>query len=254
MSNRLRLRLFAVAALGLAALLIWAVRGLPGFGRYPGPYGDVINGQAVQQRSTTDTVTAVNFDYRGVDTIGEEFILFVAATGVAIVLRAQRRRRKEDEQQQQEGGEPPARLVPTSDAVRGVALGSVGPLVVLGLYIVSHGQVSPGGGFQGGVVMASAFIAVFVAGQYIATRRTDPITVNEVVEAFGAAGYVAIGLAGLASGAAFLSNILPLGTPATIDSSGTIALISFSVGLEVVAGFVLIVSEFLEQTLVRRAG
>jgi len=32
-------------------------------------------------------VSAVNFEYRGFDTLGEEFILFIAATGVATVLR-----------------------------------------------------------------------------------------------------------------------------------------------------------------------
>ena len=38
---------------------------------------------AVPERSTTDVVTAVNFDYRGFDTLGEEFILFAAVIGVA---------------------------------------------------------------------------------------------------------------------------------------------------------------------------
>jgi multicomponent Na+:H+ antiporter subunit B len=249
---RVRLRVFAVAALGLAALLIWAVRGLPGFGHYPGPYGDAVNGQAVQQRHTTDTVSAVNFDYRGVDTIGEEFILFVAATGVAVLLRAQRSEHEETgEPDDREAGQ---RVSSTSDAVRNLVLASVGPLAVLGIYIVSHGTISPGGGFQGGTVLATAFVAVYLAGQYIAVRRFEPVTANEVVEALGAAGYVAVGLAGLAAGGAFLVDILPLGTPGTIASGGTIALISFSVGLEVVAGFVLVIGEFLEQTLVRRAG
>lgn len=251
MSRRGRVVLLLAGALGLGAMLMWAIRGLPGFGHYPGPYGDAINAQAVQQRHTTDTVTAVNFDYRGIDTIGEEFILFVAATGVSVLLRAQRAEREDtSEPDDRESGQ---RISPTSDAVRNVALASVGPLVVLGLYIVSHGAISPGGGFQGGTVLAAAFVAVFLAGQYIATRRVEPITVNEVVEALGAAGYVAIGLAGLAAGGAFLVDILPLGTPGTIASGGTIALISASVGFEVVAGFVLIVSEFLEQTLVRRS-
>lgn len=252
MTARVRLRVFALAALGVAAMLVWAVRLLPGFGHYPGPYGDRINAASVPQRHTTDAVTAVNFDYRGVDTIGEEFILFVAATGVAVLLRSQRSEREEtDQPDDREAGQ---RISPTSDAVRNIALASVGPIVVLGIYIVSHGTISPGGGFQGGLVLATAFVAVYISGQYIATRRMEPITVNEVIESLGAAGYVAIGLAGLAAGGAFLVDILPLGTPATIASGGTINLISFSVGLEVVAGFVLIVTEFLEQTLVRRGG
>jgi hypothetical protein len=53
----------------------------------------------------------------------------------------------------------------------------------------------------------------------------------------------------------YLCNFLPLGTtPGAVDSSGTIALISFFVGIEVAAAFVLIVSELLEQTLLIRQG
>ena len=72
---------------GLAACYLWGLAGLPGFGHYPGPYGDIINRIAVGQTNATGVVSAVNFEYRGFDTVGEEFILFVAAAGVATVLR-----------------------------------------------------------------------------------------------------------------------------------------------------------------------
>lgn len=50
----------------------------------------------------------------------------------------------------------------------------------------------------------------------------------------------------------YLYNYLPLGQfPGAVSSSGTIALISFFVGLEVAAAFVLIIGELLEQTLLR---
>ncbi len=68
---------------GLAAFYLWGLAGLPGFGHYPGPYGDIINRIAVAQTNATGVVSAVNFEYRGFDTVGEEFILFVAATGVS---------------------------------------------------------------------------------------------------------------------------------------------------------------------------
>jgi multicomponent Na+:H+ antiporter subunit B len=75
----------------------------------------------------------------------------------------------------------------------------------------------------------------------------------EAVEAAGAGGFAAIGVAALPAGLALLANYLPKGsTPGAVSSSGTIALISFFVGLEVAAAFVLIVSELLEQTLLVR--
>ena len=56
-------------------------------------------------------------------------------------------------------------------------------------------------------------------------------------------------------GLPYLINFLPLGhVPGAVSSSGTIALISFLVGLEVAAAFVLIMGEMLEQTLLIRRG
>ncbi|MDP9224279.1 MAG: sodium:proton antiporter, partial [Actinomycetota bacterium] len=85
-----RLRLLLLGGAGLAALYVWAIFGLPGFGHYRGPYGDIINKVATPERHLTDTVTGVNFDYRGFDTVNEEMILFAAVVGLAVLLRAQR--------------------------------------------------------------------------------------------------------------------------------------------------------------------
>jgi hypothetical protein len=76
--------IFFAAIAGLGAFYLWGLVGLPGFGNYPGPYGDVINRIAVAQTNATGVVSAVNFEYRGFDTVGEEFILFVAAGGVPL--------------------------------------------------------------------------------------------------------------------------------------------------------------------------
>ena len=71
----------------------------------------------------------------------------------------------------------------------------------------------------------------------------------------GAGGFAAIGVAAVAMGLAFMTNFLPLGQFAgAVSSSGTIALISFFVGLEVGAALILIVGELLDQTLLIRQG
>ena len=64
MSPRLRGGMFGAGALGLAALLGWALAGLPSFGSFHGAYGLLIDRVVVAQRHATDAVTAVNFDYR----------------------------------------------------------------------------------------------------------------------------------------------------------------------------------------------
>ncbi|MEA2482303.1 MAG: multicomponent Na+:H+ antiporter subunit, partial [Thermoleophilaceae bacterium] len=90
MSPRGRRMLFLPSAAGLLFLLIDGLHRLPGFGHYPGPYGMVLNGVAVTQRHATNLVTAVNFDYRALDTLGEEFILFTATTAIVLILRTVR--------------------------------------------------------------------------------------------------------------------------------------------------------------------
>jgi multicomponent Na+:H+ antiporter subunit B len=240
---------FLIAAAGLVAFYVWGLSGLPGFGQYPGPYGFILNNVTVAQTKATGVVSAINFEYRGFDTVGEEFILFVAAAGVSVVLRHLRGERERSALDEALGRDGP----PTSDAVRMVALAFTGPLVVIGWYLGSHAQTSPSGGFQGGVVLATAFILIYLAGQFLVFNRVSPVAITEAVEAAGAAGFACVGLSAVLLGLPYLTNDLGLGTtPGAIDSSGTIALISFFVGLEVAAAFVLIVGELLEQTLLIR--
>jgi len=237
---------FLVGMAGLAAFYLWGLVGLPGFGHYPGPYGLIINKIAVAQTNATGVVSAINFEYRGFDTLGEEFILFMAATGVSVVLRHLRGERERPGLEQGIGADEPA----TSEALTQAALIFVGPVLLFGWWLASHAQTSPSGGFQGGVVLATAFILIYLSGGLLTFRRVSPVGLTDAVEAVGAAGFAAIGLAAVLMGLPYLDNYLPLGIkPGAVSSSGTIALISFFVGVEVAAAFILMVGEMLEQTL-----
>jgi multicomponent Na+:H+ antiporter subunit B len=247
MTPGLRRWIFLGGIAALAAFYLWGLSGLPGFGNYPGPYGDIINRIAVAQTNATGVVSAVNFEYRGFDTLGEEFILFVAACGVSVVLRHLRGEQERDDPTS-DWAVPPA-----TDAVRLMALSFTGPVVVVGWYLVSHAQTSPSGGFQGGVVLATAFVLIYLAGEFLLFKRISPVDLTDAVEAVGAGGFAGVGLAALAMGLAYLANFLPRGTtPGAVSSSGTIALISFCVGVEVAAAFLLIAAELVEQTLLVR--
>jgi multicomponent Na+:H+ antiporter subunit B len=244
--------LFLAGLAGFLAFYLWGLKGLPGFGHYPGPYGDIINRIAVGQTKATGVVSAINFEYRGFDTVGEEFILFIAATGVSLVLRHLRGER-DDASVADEAADRQA--PPTTDAVRLATLVFVGPTVVLGWFLASHAQTSPSGGFQGGVVLATAFVLIYLAGEFLVFKRFSPVDLLDAVEAAGAAGFAAVGVTAVALGLPYLSNFLPLGMrPGAVSSSGTIALISFFVGVEVAAAFILIIGELLEQTLLVRQG
>src|SRR5437868_14686553 len=250
MTRGARIVVFLVSALVLLLVYLYGARGLPPFGHYQGPYGDVLNQVAVYERHTTDVVTAVNFDYRAFDTLGEEFILFISVLGVLTLLRQQREESKNQDRAFAETDEQPGRDAPEpSEALKVTTLALVGPLVVFGLYIVTHGQLTPGGGFQGGVALATAPLLVYLAGDYKTFKRIASHTLVEVGEAIGAFGYVVVGFLGMIAGGVFLQNVLPLGTTGNINSAGTIAVISAVVGLEVAGGFVLLIHAFMEQTL-----
>jgi multicomponent Na+:H+ antiporter subunit B len=102
------------------------------------------------------------------------------------------------------------------------------------------------------VILATALLLVYLTDTYVTLRRVGPMGLIEFAEALGAASFALIGFAGLLWGAAYMENVLPLGTPGHLLSAGTIPLSSVAVGLAVTGGFAFMLSEFLEQTLVVR--
>jgi multicomponent Na+:H+ antiporter subunit B len=242
--------MFALAGPGLAAVLVIGFRGLPSFGGYHGVYGFVVNGVELGQRHATDYVTALNFDLRAFDTLGEEYILFAAVLGVTFVLSNLR----EGPLGASSGDASSHRLAGASDAVRGLLIALVPLVVALGGYVVLHGALTPGGGFQGGVVLAAGPLALLLAGRFIAMRHVAPDAALEALDAIGAGMYAALGLAGLVLASIYLRNFLPLGIPAHLLSAGFMPLNSIAVGLEVTGGFLVIWTQFLDQSLLARRG
>jgi multicomponent Na+:H+ antiporter subunit B len=245
MSRGARTRLGLAALVALGGLLAWAVTGLPDFAHPHGLYAQAAIDLMLGQRHVDNTINAITFDLRGIDTLGEELILFCAATGATLLLRAQR-----------PGDRPPdaaatreerGSAMPASLRLLGAVL--VGPVLTLGVYVVTHGTLSPGGGFQGGVVLAGALLLVYVAGQAVALERLRPIALVEVAHAAGAAAYVLVAVGGLIFGTAVMANFLPLAAEGSLVSGGTVFVLNLAVGLEVTGAVTLILTEFLDQAL-----
>lgn len=240
MSRRVRLLVFACGAVVLAVLFGTAVAGMPGFGGDRHPYRDAAVRAAVRH-VTPNVVSSVNFDQRPVDTLGEETILLGSVIGAAALLRP-----SPDERRRQPPRPRPGRIL-DSTALLGYLL--LPAIVVLGANLVVHGHLTPGGGFQGGVVLATGLHLLYVAGWYPALRRLRPLGAYELAEGAGAGLFVAIGLAGLAVGGAFLRNVVPRGSFRDLLSAGTVPMLNVAVGCEVACGMVVLLAGFLAQAI-----
>ena len=110
-------------------------------------------------------------------------------------------------------------------------------LAVYILYIILHGHLSPGGGFQGGVLMVAMVMLVAFGYGYKVTIETFSFHLLHEVEAFASIFYVALGLLGVAVGAQFAQNVLyQHGAVGDLYSSGTIFWMNVTVGVKVITG------------------
>src|SRR6202007_2458153 len=94
----------------------------------------------------------------------------------------------------------------SSEALRAMSLAIIPAILAIGIYIVVHGQLTPGGGFQGGVILAAGPLVVFLAGRYLRMRMVAPHTLVEIGEAAGAIGHALVGLSGLGLAGVFFTG------------------------------------------------
>jgi energy-converting hydrogenase B subunit I len=126
-----------------------------------------------------------------------------------------------------------------------------GLALVFGFYVIMHGHLTPGGGFQGGAVVASAFALLLVAfgAEGIKGRLNQHLL--QTLEEIGALAFLALGFVGI--GTAFFYNLLansgslfggsvPFGPNAGVfNSAGTLPLMNWAVGLKVMTGIAAVV-------------
>jgi multicomponent Na+:H+ antiporter subunit B len=248
MTPQARLALFLLASFcSLPAVLILALH-MPTFGAHPLPYGDAVNAAAPAQRHVSNMVSAINFDYRGFDTLGEEFMLLCAVTGTVVLLRGSRGEALEA----RPGVVKNRRIPPRSDAVVLVCRLSAPLIMLFGIYVAVHAMTTPGGGFQGGVIAASGTLLVFFSEGYPGWGGVMKSPVLDALEGGGAAIYALCGFASMAVGLRFLTNFLPLGTIKDVWSGGLMLVENAGVACAVGGGFAIIFLEFLEETRTKK--
>jgi multicomponent Na+:H+ antiporter subunit B len=110
-------------------------------------------------------------------------------------------------------------------------------ILLFGMYLITHGHLSPGGGFQGGVVLASGIVLLLLCRGSEETENLFPARCLIIIEAAGLYFLIALGLAGILAGTYFLG-------PAPIarwwNNAGFVFTLNVVIGLKVGAGMSLI--------------
>ena len=118
--------------------------------------------------------------------------------------------------------------------VKTIARFVIGIIVIFGAYIVLYGHLTPGGGFAGGVVLASAYVLLTLAfGKEMGLDKMSN-TGASILDNSGALAFIVIGLLGYTGGYFFL-NFLPQGEPFRLFSAGSIPLSNIAIGVKVTA-------------------
>lgn len=120
-------------------------------------------------------------------------------------------------------------------------------ILLFGCYVVTYGHLSPGGGFQGGVVLASGIILLALCLGVKPIQRLFPLKAISAVEIVGFLIFLTIGLVGLATGGHFLENFLPIGQIGEVPSAGFILILNLVIGLKVGAGITLMCSYLFKE-------
>lgn len=120
------------------------------------------------------------------------------------------------------------------------------PIMLFALYVQFHGDFGPGGGFQAGVIFASAFILYALIFDVDAARMVVPPWVTRVLLASGVLLYAGVGVAGLALGGNYLNYSVLADQPTRGQHLG-VTLIEFGVGTTVAAAMITIFMIFAGQ-------
>lgn len=113
-------------------------------------------------------------------------------------------------------------------------------MFLFGAYVITHGHLTPGGGFPGGVIIAASVVMLILAYGMDWIQGRVGSTHAEVMESVGLLAIFVIGLLGFLLGSFFLQNVFPTGRLGQLFSGGELPLLYLAVGIEVAAGIFLI--------------
>jgi multicomponent Na+:H+ antiporter subunit B len=220
----------ALVVVGLtASLIIYAPFDKPRLGDPNAPVHQHVApyylDNTMEQMGFPNVVTAVLSSYRGYDTLGEVFVVFAACIGVLFILDART-------------GTGPMYVARQMTGLRHhlipqvVARILVPFIVLFGLYVQFHGEYGPGGGFQAGAIIATAFILYALIEGEQAALRAVPRSAQLGLVICGALLFGMVGVLCMIMGGEFLDYSVLMENPVTARQIGIIV-IEAGVGMAV---------------------
>ena len=221
----------------MIALLMYTVTTLPSFGSPDHPINNEVSARYIekglQETGAVNIVTGMILDYRAFDTLGESTVLFTAAMVVLFLLRLDSGSEKYSQLARSMKEAPHADnfYEPRHDAILQMTAKILTPIIILlGIYVVLNGHLSPGGGFSGGAIMGSGLIIYVTAFGFADIRRFFTYKTYQRVVLCALLTYAASKCYSFYTGANGIHSIIPLGTPGAILSSGLILVLNICVG------------------------
>ena len=223
-------------------LLIYGTLDMPYFGASDAPIHQHVApryiNDSMQEVGVINLVTSVLASYRAFDTFGEVVVIFTAGIGVMALLSVVRRRDED------------ALIDSVNDSMheqhlilRIVTKMLIPFILLFALYVQFHGDFGPGGGFQAGVIFASAIFLYALLFGLSTARRVINQSLIQLVAAIGILLYGCVGIVSLFNGANFLDYNVLSSDPIAGQHMG-ILLIELGVGLTVACVMIMIFFNF----------
>jgi multicomponent Na+:H+ antiporter subunit B len=180
------------------------------------------------ETGSANAVTSIVTGFRSFDTLGEVTVLFVSALGVSLLVGTSAQFAQKEK----------------SGFILRVGSKAIMPIImVVAFYVITHGHLSPGGGFQGGAMIASAMLLMALSDEEFMPN----VKGFKLLEGFAGTAYVVIGLLGIILSGYFLENFLGTGVVGQLFSAGVIPIVYLFIGLKVGAELTGIITDFFKK-------
>ncbi|MEH0831026.1 DUF4040 domain-containing protein [Anaplasma bovis] len=225
-----------LTATAVFLLLLYVVMDLPeyGYAGSPANVGDAAHyvRDAYKYTGIPNLVTSILASFRGYDTLCETIVILSASMSIFLLLG------RNGEFTEKEGN-----LLRDNYALRCISSFMFAVILVYGFYVQTHGDYGPGGGFQSGVIFASAVVLYALMYGNRTVAKVLPESLVRIGSSTGVLVYIVVGMVSLILGEKFLSYIFPVLDPVHGQEQG-VFIVESGVGLAVFGSFVSIYFDF----------